>query len=131
MSQAFDIQTSTRRKQLSASALKAFFQIARLWQLSNAECITLLGLSHSSTFYRWRKSTETARLKRDTLERISHILAIYKALQILLPNHQRADSWIRENNKAPIFANRPALDRMLAGNVADLFVVRRYLETHI
>lgn len=131
MSQTFDIQTSAGRKRLSAPALKAFFQIARLWKLSNDECVTLLGLSHPSTFYRWRKSTETTRLKRDTLERISHVLAIYKALQILLPNNQRADSWIKEPNRAAIFANHPALDRMLAGNVADLFVVRRYLETHI
>ncbi|WP_135080084.1 antitoxin Xre-like helix-turn-helix domain-containing protein [Terasakiella sp. SH-1] len=131
MSQAFDIQISAGRKGLSAPALKVFFQIASLWKLSNTESMTLLGLSHSSTFYRWRKSTETARLKRDTLERVSHILAIYKALQILLPDKQRADCWIKQPNKAPIFANRPALDRMLAGNVADLFVVRRHLETKI
>jgi len=84
-----------------------------------------------STFYKWRRNPDAYRLHRDTLERISHIISIYKSLQILLPNVDSADSWIRKPNKAVIFTNHSALDRMLAGNVADLFVVRRYLEKHI
>jgi hypothetical protein len=31
-------------------------------------------------------------------------------------------------NTAPLFAGKSALDRMLGGQVADLFVVRQYLD---
>ncbi len=49
-------------------------------------------------------------------------------MQILLPRPESADTWIRRPNDAPLFGGRPALDRMLSGNVADLYVVRQYLD---
>lgn len=110
-----------------AAALRVFFRIADLWRLSTAERITLLGSPPRSTFFKWRKEG-AAHLSRDTLERISYILGIYKALQILLPDAAAADAWIRKPNSAEIFGGRSALDRMLSGNVADLYVVRRYLD---
>lgn len=53
-------------------------------------------------------------------------MGIYKALQVLLP--RTADEWVRKPNKAALFGGRPALERMTSGNVADLFVVRQYLD---
>ena len=41
---------------------------------------------------------------------------------------ERADAWLRKPNDAPLFGGRTALDRMLAGQVSDLFVVRQYLD---
>jgi hypothetical protein len=35
---------------------------------------------------------------------------------------------MRAPNAAPLFDGRSALDRMTAGNVGDLYVVRQYLE---
>ncbi|HJV80877.1 MbcA/ParS/Xre antitoxin family protein [Noviherbaspirillum sp.] len=113
---------------LSAAAVRAFGNIARLWQLDLDEQLTLLGSPPRSTFYKWKKAPEAAHLGRDTLERISYILGIYKALQILLPEEKAADSWIRKPNTAPPFGGKSALDRMLSGNVADLYVVRQYLD---
>ena len=52
-----------------------------------------------------------AKLSRDTLERISYILGIWKALQILLPDPAAADAWIRKPNAAPLFSGKPALER--------------------
>ena len=89
--------------------------------------MTLLGLTARSTFFKWKKNPNTV-LPKDTLERISYILGVYKALQILLPNDQAADEWVRRPNAASLFADRSALDRMLSGQVADLFVVRQYLD---
>jgi len=40
----------------------------------------------------------------------------------------RAHEWLRKPNAAPYLGGRSALDRMLAGQVADLFVVRQYLD---
>lgn len=68
-------------------------------------------------------------LSQDTLERLSNIVAIYKSLQLLFTEPKRADEWIRKPNTAPLFGSRSALDRMLAGNVGDLDLVRRYLYT--
>ena len=115
------------RRARSAPALKAFFRIAELWHLSVREQMTLLGLSARSTFYKWQKDPQVE-LPRDTLERLSYILGIYKALQILLPDEQAADRWIRKPNVAPVFAGRSALEQMLSGQVADLYRVRQYLD---
>src|SRR6478672_3350205 len=110
-----------------AAGLRAFSRIAELWHLSIAEQLTLLGLSSRSTYFKWRKEPHV-RLPRDTLERISYILGIYKALQLLLPDPRAADEWIRRPNEAVVFGGRSALDRMLSGNVSDLYIVRQYLD---
>lgn len=115
------------RKGLSGPALRTFFRIADLWDLSVDEQMTLLGVTARSTFFKWKKEPNTA-LPKDTLERISYILGVYKALQILLPDEKAADGWIKRPNAAPLFSGRSALDRMLSGQVADLFMVRQYLD---
>ena len=113
---------------MSAAAIRAFGNIAQAWQLDTEAQLTLLGDPPRSTYYKWKKDPQSAHLGRDTLERISYILGIYKALQILLPEPAAADSWIRKPNTAPLFAGKSALDRMLSGNVSDLYVVRQYLD---
>jgi hypothetical protein len=92
------------------------------------EQLVLLGQPPRSTFFAWRKQPEKAALSRDTLERLSNVLGIYKSLQILLPDDSAADGWVRKPNAAGPFGGRSALDRMLAGNVSDLNFVRRYLD---
>lgn len=115
-------------QQMGAAGLRAFARIAEQWGLSVEEQLKLLGEPPRSTFYAWRKHPEQANLPRDTLERLSYVLGIYKALQILLPDPAAADAWVRKPNTAPGFGGGPALARMLAGNVADLAYVRRYLD---
>jgi hypothetical protein len=119
--------TAIDRKGLSGPALRTFFRIADLWRLSVEEQMTLLGATARSTFFKWKKNPNTV-LPRDTLERISYILGIYKALQILLPSEKAADEWVKRPNTAAPFGGRSALERMLSGQVADLFVVRQYLD---
>ncbi len=114
------------RRQLSGPALRTFFNIADKWQLGPDEQMKLLGVTARSTFYKWKKDTEVA-LPRDTLERISYIFGIYKALQVLFPN-EAANAWVKMANSAKLFTGRSALERMLSGNVADLYVVRQYLD---
>jgi hypothetical protein len=109
------------------AGLRAFNQIAELWHLSIAEQLSLLGITSRSTYFKWRKEAQP-RLPRDTLERLSYLLGIYKALQLLLPDARVADEWIRRPNDAPLFGGKSALERMLSGNVADLYTVRQYLD---
>ena len=108
-------------------ALRTFFRIAEAWDLSIDEQMTLLGLPSRSTYFVWKKKG-VERLPRDVLERLSYVFGIWKALQILLPDGAAADAWIRKPNAAAPFGGRSALDRMLSGNVADLYVVRQYLD---
>lgn len=113
---------------MAAAGLRAFGRIASAWGLSVDEQLCLLGQPPRSTFFAWRKQPEKASLPRDTLERLSNILGIYKSLQILLPDPAAADAWVRKRNAAPPFGGRSALDCMLGGNVSDLNLVRRCLD---
>ncbi|EGJ11235.1 MULTISPECIES: MbcA/ParS/Xre antitoxin family protein [Rubrivivax] len=115
-------------ERLAAAGLRAFVRIAEAWGLSVDEQLVLLGQPARSTFFAWRQHPEKARLSRDTLERLSNLLGIYKSLQILLPEPAAADAWVRQPNSAEAFGGRSALQRMLAGNVGDLHFVRRYLD---
>jgi len=113
--------------ELSGPALRTFFRIADRWGLSADEARKILGDPPRSTFFLWKRQGE-GHLSRDILERISYVLGIYKALQILLPEAAAADAWVRQPNSAPLFGGKPALVRMLCGNVSDLYVVRQYLD---
>jgi len=115
-------------ERMAAAGLRAFARIAEAWELTVDEQLTLLGQPPRSTYFAWRKAPERASLPRDTLERLSNLLGIYKSLQILLPDTTAADAWVRKPNVAPPFGGRSALDRMMAGNVSDLNLVRRYLD---
>ncbi|GAC1348869.1 MAG: MbcA/ParS/Xre antitoxin family protein [Vulcanimicrobiaceae bacterium] len=116
---------AARASELSGPALRGFFAIAGVWQLSRREQQAMLGLA-DSTYYAYRKRVQSARISRDTLERISYVLGIFKAINILLPRAEAADGWVRRPNDA--FGGQSALERMTSGNVADLYVVRRYLD---
>ena len=109
------------------AGLRAFVRIAEAWGLTVAEQLKLLGIGSRSTYFKWRREHDP-RLPQDTLERLSYLLGIYKSLQILLPDPKAADEWVRRPNNAAVFGGRSALDRMLSGHVADLYVVREYLD---
>jgi len=115
------------RDDLAGPALRAFFRIAAAWGLKNAQARRLLGDPPESTFYKWKKQGDGAP-GRDVIERISYLLGIFKALELLFPDPTRADAWIHRANDAAPFGGRSALERMLSGNVADLYVVRSYLD---
>lgn len=122
-----DTTPNFSEEQLGATALTAFFNIAERWRLTSDEERTLLGNPPRSTFYKWKKSKKAV-LSQDTLERISYILGIFKALNILLPRANTANEWIKQPNSAPLFNGQSALDKMLVGRVVDLADVRRYLD---
>ncbi|MDP2833229.1 MAG: MbcA/ParS/Xre antitoxin family protein [Pseudomonadota bacterium] len=119
---------ATTSKAMSAAGLRAFFNIAGSWGLNTDEQMVLLGAPGRSTYFKWKSAPESADLKRDTLERLSYILGVYKALQILLPDTTAADAWVKKPNTAPLFGGNSALDRMLGGNMGDLLAVRQYLD---
>ena len=104
--------------------LAAFFALADTWRLNTDQQIALLGSPARSTYFKWKK--EGGLMSPDTEERISHLLAIFKALQILFPDPSRADAWLRRPNR--FFEGRSALEVMLGRKLADIFSVRAYLD---
>ena len=110
----------------AAAALRTFWGLAAAWRLTAPEQTALLGVGRT-TLYQWKQG-KVGPLDRHVLERLSYLFGIYAALQILLPVAERAADWIRRPNSAPLFGGRSALDRMLGGQVADLYVVRQYLD---
>lgn len=118
------VPPSSEGQQHVPAAMEAFFNLAEAWQLSTDDQIRLLGSPGRSTFFKWKK--EGGSIPKDTLERLSHIFGIYKALQILLPSPKAADDWVRRANAQ--FGGQSALDVMLGGQVVDIYRVRQYLD---
>lgn len=112
------------REQRDWQAFAAFVRLAELWKLSTDQQIVLLGSPARSTFFKWKK--EGGQLSSDTLERISHLLNIYKCLTVLFPDPARADGWISRPNR--YWHDQSALERMTSGKMVDIIDVRRYLD---
>lgn len=121
-----DIASRDERVRLGPSALKAFFNIVECWQIRDEDARRLLGAVPSSSYYAMKKSPKRS-LDPDTMLRISYLVGIFKALNIL---HSRAlaDRWIALPNRNPIFAGSTPLEYMIRGGIPAMQVVRRLLD---
>lgn len=117
----------SRTQDLGEAGLRTVFRIADEWGLSTAQLMVLLGNPSRSTFFRW-KAGDVGPVSRDLLERLSYLVGIYKALQILLPQGDHAREYLQRPNTAAVFGGRTPLAVMLGGQVADLYRVREYLD---
>lgn len=115
---------------LAAAGLRTFFRIAERWHLSEPQQVAILGLEGPEQLSDL-KATNPPPISRDTLERISYVFGIFKAINTLLPVPERADGWIRAANSEPLFGGWTPLDRMTTGNECDLRVVRQYLDAEL
>jgi len=105
--------------------VSAFFRMIELWTIGEREALVLLGQPSRATFYNWKKGV-VRQVPYDTMRRISYLLGIYKALQILFKSPEQADAWLHKENAA--FGGQSALQRLLGGDVSDLAYVRHYLD---
>ena len=121
------VATQADPQSLATAGLRGFFGIAEKWGLTEKDNLLLLGEPSRATYYNWKKG-EVGKLSRDTLERLSYVVGIYKALRILIPNDTLAHAWVTRENDAPMFAGQPPLKLMLTGKLADLYRVRAYLD---
>lgn len=119
--------TETQATEIAAAGLRTFFNIAAAWKLNDSEQAILLGLAGTSALSGLREG-RVALADAETLERLSLIFGIFRALNTIFAAPEHADEWLRRPNKSPLFEGRTALDRMLMGNVSDLYAVRRHLD---
>lgn len=107
--------------------LRAFFELAKRWKLDDRQGRTLLGDPSARTYARWKAGqVEPSRISRDTRERLSTLMGIHKGLRHVFSDPSRGRRWLRAPNRA--FGEASALDRMLAGSIADLAAVRAHLD---
>lgn len=110
------------------AGMRAFFKIAALWQLSEEEQLALLGVTSSSILGGWKGGGIT-HVSAETISRLASIFGIFRAINIILQQPDRADAWMRRPNTGAPFAGRSAIERMKDGDISDLDAVRRYLAT--
>jgi hypothetical protein len=104
------------------------------WNLTIDEVTKLLGGISKRTYHDWKRKIAAGELiefSRDTMERLSLLLGISKALQTIAPsNHSDlAFKWFYTPNVSTIFQGRSPKEYVISrGTVKSLYVVRRYLD---
>jgi hypothetical protein len=121
-----DLTSRSERDRLSSSALKAFFRIVDRWAIRDEGARFLLGGVSNGPYYTWKKQPERL-LDADVLTRISYLIGVFKALNILY-GEKLADEWVRLPNSNRIFGGRTPLDYMVRGGVPAMQIVRRLLD---
>lgn len=121
-----DLSQKGERERLSASAIKAFLNIMAEWKVRDEDARTLLGGISNGQFYEMKKNPRRT-LDADALTRISCLVGIFKALNILY-SQALADAWVKRPNANPIFAGQTALAYMIKGGLPAMQTVRRLLD---
>lgn len=117
-------------EEVGGALLRAFFRLAELWQLTQAEQSVLLGGLSRHTLMRWRDTVrrgEGIALSRDQRDRLSCLMGIHKALHIIYPYPDLVHGWVRRPHDD--FGGRTPLAVMVeGGGLTDLLAVRTYLD---
>jgi hypothetical protein len=122
-----DLASPAARERLSPSALKAFFRLMDRWSVRDDDARTLLGGVSNGPFYALKKNPAERVLEADRLLRISYLVGIFKALNIL-NGRALADEWVQLPNTNRIFGGSTPLAYMLKGGVTAMQTVRRLLD---
>ena len=121
-----DLGARAERARLSAPALKGFFNIMARWKVRDEDARALLGGVSNGPYYEMKRNPDRL-LDADRLTRISYLVGVFKALNIL---HGRAlaDEWVHLPNRNPIFGGQTPLAYMTRGGLPALQTVRRLLD---
>ena len=113
------------RGRLSPVAVKAFLNLAKAWELTNAEAAALIGVS-ASTLDRIKRGYRPT-LSQDQLTRISALVGLFKGLHLLFVD-STADDWVRRPNSGALFDRRTPIEAMIAGGIPRMLDVRRHVD---
>jgi hypothetical protein len=121
-----DLTARETRERLSPAALRGFFAIMARWQVRDDLARQLLGGVSNGTFYELKR--EGARVcSADELTRISYLLGIFKALNVL-HGDALADAWMRLPNTNRMFGGIAPLEYVARGGIPALDQLRRLLD---
>jgi len=105
------------------------------WNLTNNEIACLLAIEETTFHELQRKALNghPVALTSETLERLSLLLGIWKALNLFVP-HERQDlafEWFSKPTKSPDFNHKSIKDFLLESNTIESFdAVITYLRSH-
>jgi uncharacterized protein (DUF2384 family) len=122
-----DLADAATRARLSVPALVAFFAIVDKWQLRNEDAMALLGGASHGRYFELKKSRKGL-LSQDELTRISLLIGIFKALNILF-SQKLANQWTSRPNSNPMFNGGPPLQYLTRAGVPGMIGVRRLLDS--
>jgi len=123
---AVDLSKKDNRSRLSPAAIKGLLGVAAHWKLRDDDTRVLLGGISSGSFYAL-KSGATKTLAEDQLTRISLLIGIYKALNILY-SAKLADAWMTLPNAYPMFGGDAPLHYVKTGGIPAFLRVRQLLD---
>jgi hypothetical protein len=123
---AVDLSRKETRTRLSPAAIKGLLRIAAHWKLKDEDTRALLGGISSGSYYALKKRSAKA-LNEDQLTRISLLIGIFKALNILF-GQALADGWILLPNANPMFGGESPLGYMKKGGIPAFLRVRQLLD---
>jgi Antitoxin Xre/MbcA/ParS C-terminal toxin-binding domain len=122
-----DFNSLEERKRLSASSLVVFFNMMKIWKVRDEDAKLLLGGISNGPFYEMKKSPKNRVLDVDQMFRVSYLLGIFKAINIL-HGQKLADEWVRLPNRNILFGGKTPLEYMTAGGLPAMQNVRRLLD---
>jgi len=123
---AVDLSKKENRSRLSPSAIRGVLRVAAHWKLRDEDTRALLGGMSSGSFYTL-KSGAAKSLDEDQLTRVSLLIGIYKALNILY-SEKLADAWMTLPNTNPMFGGDSPLAYLRKGGIPALLRVRQLLD---
>ena len=121
-----DLATRSERERLSPTAIRTFFNVMTRWNIRDEDARSLLGGISNGPFYEMKKNPDRV-LDPDRLTRISYLIGIFKALNILYSD-KLADKWVQLPNSNPIFGGQAPLAYMVKGGQQAMQTVRRLLD---
>jgi len=122
-----DLSDPATRRRLSPTAVKGFLAIMEKWDLRDPEARQLLGGMSTGSFYALKKELKGRTLDQDTLTRISLLVGIFKALNILY-SPKLADAWMRLPNVNPIFRGLSPVAYIIQRGQPGMLSVRQLLD---
>jgi hypothetical protein len=121
-----DLVSKGERERLRPAAIRTFFNIVTRWNIRDESARMLVGGMSNGPFYEMKKNPDRV-LDTDRLTRISYLIGIFKALNILYSD-TLADKWVQLPNNNPVFGGQTPLAYMVRGGLPALQTVRRLLD---
>lgn len=124
---AADLSDAATRERLTPVGVKAFLRIIERWKVRDQDARALLGGISSGSYYSLKKSPDRRALDQDVLTRISLLIGIFKALNILY-SRRLADAWMTLPNENPMFMKATPLHYVLRMGLPGMMEVRQLLD---
>ena len=121
-----DLSDHAVQERLSPAAIKALVKIVDAWSVTQEQARELIGGVSHGKYHEWKRG-KASTLKQDELTRVSLLLGIYRALNILY-SKSLASAWVKLHNTNPLLTGDTPLDYMIRGGVPAMLTIRRVLD---